>query len=70
MDWRAIKERWAAYRAEAERQWPALSEDDLEQVAGNRTVLIEKLRERYERTTDEAALEVDRWADTLTEHAE
>ena len=70
MDWRAIKENWASYRVEAQRIWPKLSEEELEQVAGDRTVLIEKLRDHYGRATDEAALEVDRWADTLTEHAE
>ncbi len=70
MDWRKIKENWGVYQEDARRSWPELTDEDVQQVQGNRTELIAKVREHYGWTQEQATLEADRWADRLTGDAE
>lgn len=66
MDWRKIKEHWASFQVMAQREWPELGAEALEQSHGDRTELIRRLVETYRMSQEEATLAVDRWADDLT----
>jgi hypothetical protein len=68
MNWQTIKEEWPRVHEAAAKRWPRLDEKTLRQVAGNRTMLMEALQEEYGMTLEEAGVEVDRWADTVSEH--
>jgi uncharacterized protein YjbJ (UPF0337 family) len=68
MNWQRIKEDWPRLRDSARERWPRLEKETLEQAAGNRTRLMEALQEEYGWTLERAGIEVDRWADNVSEH--
>ncbi|MEX2543357.1 MAG: hypothetical protein WD314_16245 [Trueperaceae bacterium] len=68
MNWQRIKEDWSVLREAARERWPELDGKTLEQAAGNRTALMEALQNEYGWTLERAGVEVDRWADTVSEH--
>jgi hypothetical protein len=68
MNWQTIKEDWSRLMESASKRWPRLDASDLRQVAGNRTTLMEALQDEYGMSLEEAGVEVDRWADTVSEH--
>ncbi|MEX2534085.1 MAG: hypothetical protein WD273_00675 [Trueperaceae bacterium] len=68
MNWQTIKDDWQRLGAAAAERWPRLDGDTLEQIDGNRTRLMEVLQDEYDLTLEEAGVEVDRWADTVSEH--
>lgn len=68
MNWQRIKDDWAELREEARERWPRLNGETLDQVAGNRTELLEALQNEYGWSLERAGVEADRWADTVSEH--
>lgn len=70
MNWLTIKDDWERLRASAHERWPRLGDEALERIAGNRTALMEALQDEYQMSLEEAGVEADRWADTVSEHSE
>lgn len=68
MNWQKIKDDWEQLAAAAAERWPRLDDETLEQIDGNRTLLMEALQDEYDLTLEEAGVEADRWADTVSEH--
>ena len=66
MNWDKIKDNWDSYRPLALGEWPGLTEMDLARIAGNRTRLIELLRDDYDMTLEEATQAADSWAEGVT----
>lgn len=62
MNWDQISGQWKQMKGHAQKQWGKLTDDDLEQVKGERNVLIGKIQERYGVAKDEAEKQVDAWA--------
>ena len=56
-----IKGKWMQIKGEARVQWGKLTDDDLDQIAGNAEKLAGKLQERYGYARDRAEAEVDAW---------
>jgi uncharacterized protein YjbJ (UPF0337 family) len=56
-----LKGRWQMLKGQALTQWGKLTNDDLDQIEGQREKLIGKLRERYGIERDRAEVEVDAW---------
>jgi uncharacterized protein YjbJ (UPF0337 family) len=54
MNWDIIKGKWGQMKGEARKQWGKLTDDDWEQIAGEKDKFIGKLRERYGWSRDEA----------------
>ena len=52
---------WDQIEGEAQVQWGKLTDDELDEVAGNREKLEGKIQERYGKTKEEARDEVDAW---------
>jgi uncharacterized protein YjbJ (UPF0337 family) len=56
-----LKGQWRQLRGEIKKQWNRLTDDDLDQIAGEREKLAGKIQERYGRAREAAHREVDNW---------
>jgi len=59
--WDKIAGNWKQFRGEVRQQWGKLTDDDLEQVRGERDKLVGKIQERYGIAKDEANRQIDDW---------
>ncbi len=57
--WDVIKGKWNQLKGEARIQWGKLTDDDWDQIAGNRDKLVGRLQERYGWEKIEAERQVD-----------
>ncbi|MFA8386311.1 MAG: CsbD family protein [Pelagibaca sp.] len=62
MNWDQIKGQWTQMQGEAKRQWGKLTDDDLQQVEGDRDKLVGAIQEKYGKSKEEAEQEVDKWS--------
>ncbi len=60
--WDQIAGQWKQVKGEARKQWGKLTDDEVEQIKGQRDVLAGKIQERYGITREEANRQVDDWA--------
>lgn len=61
MNWDIIKGKWNQLKGEARIQWGKLTDDDWDQIAGNKDKLFGKLQEQYGWTREEAEQHVNRF---------
>ena len=61
--WDVLKGKWNQFKGEAREEWGKLTDDDWDQIAGNRDQLIGRLQESYGWNRMEAERRVDEWAD-------
>jgi uncharacterized protein YjbJ (UPF0337 family) len=61
--WDRIAGSWKQIKGNARTQWGKLTDDDLEQIKGQRDALIGKLQERYGLAKEEADRQASTWAD-------
>ena len=59
MRWEDIQANWEQLRESVKAKWAALTDDDLQKVAGRRDWLISILREKYGIARTDAELEID-----------
>jgi len=52
-----LKDDWTELRGRVGKRWGKLTDDDLDQIEGDREALVGKLQERYGRTREQ----VERW---------
>ncbi|MFP3384295.1 MULTISPECIES: CsbD family protein [Tritonibacter] len=62
MNWDIIEGKWKQLKGSAQNQWGKLTEDEIDQVAGNREKLVGLVQERYGVAKDEAERQVDDFA--------
>lgn len=62
MNWDIIKGKWKQATRAAKSKWGELTDDDLQQIAGEREQLVGKIQEKYGISKDEAEKEVDDWS--------
>jgi uncharacterized protein YjbJ (UPF0337 family) len=62
MNWDIVKGKWKQFTGSAKAQWGKLTDDELQQIDGDREALVGKVQEKYGVARDEAEKEVDRWA--------
>jgi uncharacterized protein YjbJ (UPF0337 family) len=65
MNWDLIEGKWKQMKRQLREKWGNLTDDDLEMIAGKRDQLIGKLQVRYGIAKEEAAKQVDEFADSL-----
>lgn len=56
-----IEGQWKQLRGEVRKQWGKLTDDDLDQIAGERDKLVGKVQERYGQAREEAHEAVERF---------
>jgi len=61
MNWDVIKGKWKQLKGEARQQWGKLTDDDWDQVGGEKDKFIGKLQERYGWGRDEAERSADEY---------
>lgn len=59
MKWEQIQGNWTSYKRRVKQQWAELTEDDLEQINGQRHELADRIQERYGYAKNEAEREID-----------
>jgi uncharacterized protein YjbJ (UPF0337 family) len=62
MNWDIVKGKWGQMKGELRKQWGNLTDDDLEQIGGEKDRLVGKLQERYGWTREEAERHADEFA--------
>jgi uncharacterized protein YjbJ (UPF0337 family) len=61
MNWDQIEGKWKQFKGKAQEHWGELTDDELDQAAGNREQLEGLIQERYGKGKEEARREVDDW---------
>jgi uncharacterized protein YjbJ (UPF0337 family) len=59
MNWDAVKGQWKQFKGKAKEKWGALTDDELDEIAGKKDQLVGKLQERYGYAKDRAEQEAD-----------
>lgn len=54
-----IAGKWKQLKGEAKRMWGELTDDELDQIEGNKDKLAGRIQERYGKTKEDAQREVD-----------
>ena len=58
-----IKGKWNQFKGEAKKQWGQLTDDEWDQIAGERDKLVGKLQEHYGWSRQQAEREADEFFD-------
>lgn len=61
MNWDRIEGNWKQFKGKAQQTWGALTDDELDEIAGRREELEGRLQQRYGKSRDEAKQAVDDW---------
>jgi uncharacterized protein YjbJ (UPF0337 family) len=67
MDANVFQGQWQKLKGDIRSKWVKLTDDDVEQIAGNKDKLVGALQERYGYMWDEAQRTVDRYLDEYSE---
>ncbi|TAK63219.1 CsbD family protein [Methylobacter sp.] len=54
MAWDQIEGNWRQFKGKVKETWGELTDDEIDQIAGKRDILLGKLQERYGMKKDEA----------------
>ncbi len=56
-----VEGNWMELKSKVREMWGHLTDDDVDVIAGKREVLIGRIKERYGRTADDVAAEVEQF---------
>ncbi|MFC7372811.1 CsbD family protein [Fictibacillus iocasae] len=56
-----FKGNWKQLKGEAQKQWGKLTDDDYDQIQGEKEKMIGKIQERHGHTREQAEKEYDDW---------
>lgn len=59
--WDQVAGNWKQFRGEVRKQWGKLTDDDMEQIRGERDKLVGRIQERYGVAKEEASRQLDEW---------
>jgi uncharacterized protein YjbJ (UPF0337 family) len=59
VNWDVVKGKWNQFKGEAREQWGQITDDEWDQIAGNKDKLLGKLQERYGWSREEAERRAD-----------
>ncbi|MCB1365133.1 MAG: CsbD family protein [Rhodobacteraceae bacterium] len=62
MNWDRIEGNWKQFKGSIKAEWGDLTDDELDEAAGNREKLAGKIQERYGIAKDEAERRLDKLA--------
>jgi uncharacterized protein YjbJ (UPF0337 family) len=61
MIWERIRSNWNHYKVRAKAQWSKLSEEQLQNIQGNREHLASRVQHAYDLSKEEAEKQVAEW---------
>ena len=61
MNWDRIEGDWKQMKGSIKEKWGQLTDDEFDQIAGKRDMLVGKIQERYGIERDEAERQVKDW---------
>jgi len=64
MNWDQVKGNWKQFSGTVKVKWGKLTDDELDQIAGRRDILLGKIQERYGIAKEEAEKQVTDWEKT------
>jgi len=64
MNWDQVKGNWKQFSGTVKVKWGKLTDDELDQIAGRRDILLGKIQERYGIAKEEAEKQVKDWEKT------
>jgi uncharacterized protein YjbJ (UPF0337 family) len=64
MNWDQVEGNWKELKGKVQQKWGALTDDDLDRVAGKQTELSGILQKRYGKSREEADKMIDDWMGT------
>ena len=56
-----LKGQWKQLKGQIQMQWGRLTNDDIDQIQGNRDILLGKLQEYYGKSREENERDLERW---------
>lgn len=62
-----LKGKWAQLKGTVKEQWGKLTDDDIDQLDGQKDQLVGRVQERYGIARDQAARDVDTWLNKTAE---
>lgn len=54
MSWNKVEGNWKQFKGMVKEKWGELTDDEIDQIAGKRDILIGKIQEKYGLAEDEA----------------
>jgi len=63
--WQSISSNWNQFTDAAGDRWDALTDDDMDDIDGDRQTLVQKVSEAYDVSMEAASDQVDEWAAAL-----
>jgi uncharacterized protein YjbJ (UPF0337 family) len=61
MNWDRIEGNWKQFKGEIREQWGKLTDDDIDEIAGQRDQLVGRIQDSYGLLRDEAERRVKDW---------
>jgi len=61
MNWDQVEGNWKEFKGKVQQKWGALTDDDLDRIAGKQTELSGVLQKRYGKSREEAEKMIDDW---------
>ncbi len=58
INWDQLKGNWTQFKGHVRQQWGKLTDDEIDQIEGQREILIGKLQERYGIAREDAEKQV------------
>ena len=65
MSWNRIEGNWKQFKGKVKETWGELTDDELDQIAGKRDILLGKIQEKYGIAQDEADKRIKDFEKTL-----
>jgi uncharacterized protein YjbJ (UPF0337 family) len=66
MSWNKVEGNWNQFKGKVKEKWGELTDDELDQIAGKRDILIGKIQEKYGLAEDEAERRIKEFENELS----
>lgn len=63
--WNKVQGNWKQFKGSVQERWGKLTNDEVDQMNGEREQLAGKIQEKYGIAQEEANKQIDEWADKL-----
>lgn len=68
MSWNHIESNWADLKSAVQKNWPSLTDEDINEINGSRDLLISTIQKKYFSSINDAEIEVEMWQSKQAEN--